>query len=204
MQRRHADAATVLTFWFGEDEPDDAKLARRQRALWWSKNEATDSEIAARFESWVTAVAAGELKTWAATPSGLLALILLTDQFPRNIYRGTPQSFAYDPQALRWSRNGLAKGMDRKLRPVQRVFFYLPFEHAESRADQEQALRLFQQLLDEVPDAQKAVFDGFMKFAVRHHDIIARFGRFPHRNAILGRKSTAEEEAFLRTPGSSF
>jgi uncharacterized protein (DUF924 family) len=134
----------------------------------------------------------------------LLALILLTDQFPRNIYRGQARSFGFDGLALRWALDGLDLGIDRQLRPIQRVFFYLPLEHSESIAHQDRSLDLYQQLLNDVPEEQKETFTGFRNFAIRHRDIIARFGRFPHRNAILDRVSTDEETAFLKTAGSSF
>lgn len=194
---------SILAFWFGDGD-DDAAIARKKGRLWWSKNNATDLEIAARFKTWTDAAAAGKLDAWAGTPEGLLALILLTDQFPRNIYRGLPASFAFDGLALRWCLQGLEQGADRRMRPVQRVFLYIPLEHAESLAYQERAIQLFDQLLHEIPQQQKEAFAGFRDFAIRHRDIIARFGRFPHRNAILKRPSTEEERAFLQTPGSSF
>lgn len=194
---------SILAFWFGTDT-DDGSVARQKGRMWWGKNGATDREIATRFTDDLAAAAGGERDDWAATPSSLLALILLTDQFPRNIHRGQAQSFAYDTLALQWSLDGLARGMDRKLRPIQRVFFYLPLEHAESIAHQAQSVQLFEQLWREAPEPLKETFAGFLDFAVRHRDIIERFGRFPHRNAILGRSSTPEEIAFLKTPGSGF
>ncbi|HTH45651.1 MAG TPA: DUF924 family protein [Oxalicibacterium sp.] len=194
---------SILAFWFGT-ETDDRIVAQQKGRMWWAKNEATDQEIARRFADDVAAAADGKRKAWAATPSGLLALILLTDQFPRNIYRGQAQSFAYDALALSWSLDGLARGMERKLRPIQRVFLYLPLEHAESIMYQARSVQLFEQLWLDAPEPLKESFAGFLNFAVRHRDIIARFGRFPHRNAILGRASTPEEITFLQTPGSSF
>jgi uncharacterized protein (DUF924 family) len=194
---------SILTFWFGT-ETDDLAVAQQQGRMWWAKSDATDREIATRFKAELDAAAAGERDHWAAAPSGLLALILLTDQFPRNIYRGHAQSFAYDPLALQWCLDGLARGVDSMLRPIQRVFLYLPLEHAESLVHQERALQLFDALLREVPETHRETFAGFRNFALRHRDIIARFGRFPHRNAILGRQSTPDEIAFLKTPGSSF
>jgi len=194
---------SILTFWFGTDA-DDAQTAAQQSKLWWSKNDVADAEIKKRFESHVIAVARGEYDAWAQTPQGLLALIILTDQFPRNIYRGQAQSFAFDVHALRWALQGLEQGVDQQLRPIQRVFFYLPLEHAESMAQQDRSLALYQQLLRDVPPEQTSTFEGFVNFAMRHRDIIVRFGRYPHRNAILGRASTEEEIAFLKTAGSSF
>jgi uncharacterized protein (DUF924 family) len=194
---------SILAFWFGT-ETDDLAVSQQKGRTWWAKNDATDREIATRFTADIDAAASGERNDWAAEPSGLLALILLTDQFPRNVYRAQPQSFATDALALRWSLDGLARGADRMLRPIQRVFLYLPLEHAESIVHQERAVQLFDALWREVPATHKEAFAGFRNFAERHRDIIARFGRFPHRNAILGRPSTPEEIAFLQTPGSSF
>jgi uncharacterized protein (DUF924 family) len=194
---------SILAFWFG-DEVDDARIAAQQAKLWWSKNADTDLVIATRFEKDVIAAADGDYDMWAAIPTGMLALILLTDQFPRNIYRGHSKSFAFDALALHWALQGLERGFDRQLQPIQRVFFYLPLEHSESVAHQDRSLDLYQQLLNDVPDDQKETFTGFRNFAIRHRDIVVRFGRFPHRNAILGRISTDEEIAFLQTAGSSF
>jgi uncharacterized protein (DUF924 family) len=196
-------AEAILDYWFG-GETDDRAVAQQKGRIWWAKDEASDREIAARFGADLQAAAAGEYEDWAATPAGLLALVLLTDQFPRNIHRGRPQSFAYDALALRWSLAGLARGADLALRPIRRAFLYMPLEHAESPELQERAVQLFDGLLREVPEAHREVFRGFCNFARRHREVIARFGRFPHRNAILGRPSTPEEIAFLRTPGSSF
>lgn len=194
---------SILEYWFGR-HADDAVVAEQQRGLWWSKNEETDRAIAERFESCTTAAACGKLDDWAVSPRGTLALILLTDQFPRNMYRDQPRAFGFDSFAHRWCRVGLAQGFDRMLRPIERVFFYLPLEHAESIEDQDRAVQLFDQLLQIVPLQHKEAFNGFHDFAVRHRDIVARFGRFPHRNEILGRISTEKEIQFLHTPGSAF
>lgn len=193
----------ILEFWFGSN-PVDGGVAREKSAQWWSKSPETDGEIRERFESFVRSAAAGELSDWQSTPHGRLALILLTDQFPRNIYRESPEAFAQDSRALAWSLDGIAQGLDLKLRPIERVFFYLPLEHAESLEIQEQSVRQFRQLLDNVSDDQKKIFAEYLDFAVRHRDIIARFGRFPHRNRILGRTSTDDELVFLSQPGSTF
>jgi uncharacterized protein (DUF924 family) len=195
--------ATIIEFWFGLDT-DDKQTADRQAKLWWSKNEELDAEMRERFAPWLDKAAAHELDGWTETAAGRLALILLTDQFPRNIHRGTPQSFAYDALARAWCKEGLREGVQATLRPIERVFFYLPLEHSESLADQEQAVALFGELLDAVPPAHRNAFQGFYDFAVRHHDVIRRFGRFPHRNQILDRPSTPEELAFLQQKGSSF
>ena len=202
-QRDRMTIDTFLDFWFGTD-PDDAVVAQAQASLWWSKNKLTDDEIRSRFEDRVRAAAQGELDPWAATARGRLALILLLDQLPRNIYRETAQAFRHDGKALALSLEGLDLGKDRQLRPIQRVFFYLPLEHSECLAHQERSLACFSDLVATVPAEQKSIFEEYLNFAVRHRDIIARFGRFPHRNKILGRASTAEESAFLAEPGSSF
>jgi uncharacterized protein (DUF924 family) len=194
---------TLLDFWFGTD-PDDAVVAKEQAALWWSKNKQTDQEIRSRFEDQVRAAAQGELDPWARTARGRLALIILLDQLPRNIYRETARAFLHDEKALALSLEGLHLGMDRQLRPIERVFFYLPLEHSECLAHQERSVERFSDLVTTVPAEQKSTFEEYLNFAVRHRDIIERFGRFPHRNTTLGRKSTAEELAFLAEDGSSF
>lgn len=196
-------ADSIRDFWFGA-HPDDAVVAQQRSSLWWSKNPETDQSIRSRFESRVEAAGRQALDSWAETAGGLLALILLTDQFPRNIFRGTPQAFQFDPLALNWCLSGLEREMDRMLRPIERVFFYLPLEHSESREHQERSVQLFTRLFQEVPADHVDVFRGFLIFALRHRRVIDRFGRFPHRNTILDRVSTPEEIAFLQEPGSSF
>lgn len=193
----------ILEFWFGPN-PEDAAVAKEKSALWWSKNPQIDSEIRRRFESSVIRAAADELSDWRSNSRGRLALILLTDQFPRNIYRDSSKAFAQDSKALAWSLDGIAEGLDTKLRPIERVFFYLPLEHSESLQYQEQSVKYFGELFSMVSPEQRPIFEEYLNFAVRHRDIIARFGRFPHRNKILGRESTPEEVAFLNEPGSSF
>jgi len=198
-----SEIETICEYWFGS-HLDDAAVAAQRSAVWWKKNPDVDAEIRARFEPLVTAAGRGELSRWAESPRGLLALILLTDQFPRNIYRDTARAFAFDSIALGYCRDGLAREVDRKLRPIERIFHYLPLEHSESLADQHESVRLFSRLVEAATPAAKPLFEGYLNFAERHRDIIARFGRFPHRNRILGRASTAEEQAFLEQPGSSF
>lgn len=193
----------ILDFWFGSN-PDDAAVAKEKSALWWSKNPRMDDEIRQRFENFVRKVAAGELSDWQSKPAGRLALILLTDQVPRNIYRDSPRAFAYDAKALAWCLDGLDQGFDLKLRPIERVFFYLPLEHAESVEHQDKSVTLFTELVSIADERHKAAFKEYLDFAIRHRDIIARFGRFPHRNQVIGRQSTPEELTFLSQPGSSF
>jgi uncharacterized protein (DUF924 family) len=195
--------STILAFWFG-NLPDDKAVADQQSALWWKKNPVTDAAMRERFETCVRQAAAHALDHWATTPAGRLALILLTDQFPRNIYRSTPQSFAFDAQARDLCKQGLRQGDHAALRPIEKAFFYLPLEHAETIDDQRRAVALYRALRDEAPPSHRATFDGFLRSALRHEDVIVRFGRFPHRNAILGRTSTPEELVFLRQKASSF
>ncbi|MDN3519428.1 DUF924 family protein [Aquisalimonas lutea] len=197
------DPETILEYWFG-DAPDDGTVAAQRGALWWSKSDAVDEDIRARFETTVQAAGRDELDDWAATARGRLALIILTDQFPRNMYRGTPAAFAFDAKARALCLEGLAAGQDRELRPIQRVFWYMPLEHSEDLAHQDRSVALFRELRDEVGAQLRETFQVNLDFAVRHQEIIQRFGRFPHRNAILGRTSTPEELAFLEEPGSSF
>lgn len=195
---------TIREFWFGSNR-DDAIVAEERSQLWWDKHPQTDREIKQRFESCVVKAANGELDAWLRTPTGRLALIILTDQFPRNMYRDTPQAFAFDPLALAWCKEGIRAGADQALRPIERVFFYLPLEHSESLEDQEQSVRLFRELAAGEKSADpESAFNNFLCFAVRHRDIVAQFGRFPHRNRILGRASTQEELRFLSEENSSF
>jgi uncharacterized protein (DUF924 family) len=187
-------AHEVLRFWFGDDRP----LAERPE--WFRKSDAFDREIAERFGPLIERALRGELAAWREESAEIaLAQVIVLDQFTRNVFRNTPRAFAGDPLALATARAMLAQGQDVELAPVQRVFVYLPLEHAEVLRLQEESVRLFTQLQAETPDAQ-----GWLDYAKRHHDVIARFGRFPHRNAILGRSSTPEELSFLSQPGSGF
>ena len=200
---------SVLAFWFGADAAgnDANTVAGRQSGLWWGKDAAVDQTIKTRFEASLLAARDNKLDDWAESPAGLLALILLLDQFPRNIYRDSATAFDFDELARQCCHLGLAQGYDQQLPPLQRVFFYLPLEHSEDVEDQEHCVQLFRALAKQIAKddpASRETFDGYLKFADRHHAIVARFGRFPHRNAILGRDSTAEEIAFLKEPHSSF
>ncbi len=197
------EVSEVLGYWFGA-ETDDAQVAEQQSARWWGKEPGTDDTIRQRFATLREAAIAGERDQWLTHPQGRLALILLVDQFSRNLFRNDARAFAEDARALHWCVAGIALGADRALRPIQRVFFYLPLEHSESLADQQRSVALYESLVAEVPEPQRRPFASFSDFARRHRDIIVRFGRFPHRNAALNRSSTPEELAFLQQPGSSF
>ena len=193
----------ITEFWFGDD-PDDVATARQQGKLWWSKNPDLDLRIRQRFETTLLAAEKNQLADWENTPQGVMALVLLTDQFPRNMYRKTPRSFAFDTLARRFCRSGLQPDFYAALRPIERTFLHLPLTHSELLPDQEQAVALCAALVEQVAPSQKECFSGYLSFAIRHRDIIARFGRFPHRNRILQRQSTPEELDFLQQPGSSF
>lgn len=185
--------ADVLRFWFG-DSPGAV------RPEWFRKDAAFDDRIRQRFGALVDQVLAGPLPaTWQADTQARLATLLLLDQFTRNLFRDQARAFAGDAQARTLATHLVDSGADRQLLPVQRWFVYLPFEHAEDLALQTRSVALFQALA-----ADDAAMAGALDYAIRHRDVVARFGRFPHRNAALGRASTAEEEAFLLQPGSRF
>jgi uncharacterized protein (DUF924 family) len=193
-QATPARAQAVLEFWFGEAAAEPAAVAR-QYPLWFGAADETDNLIRRRFGADQAAAAAGELDGWAATPRGRLALIVLLDQFSRNLHRRRPEAFAQDARALALTREGLRLGHDQALAPMERGFFYLPLEHAEELAAQEQSVACYRRLLAEA--GWREPLQGMLDYAVDHHDTIRRFGRFPHRNAVLERESTAEERAYL-------
>jgi uncharacterized protein (DUF924 family) len=174
----------IVSFWFEELTPKD----------WYRKDKTLDAEIARRFASIYDELKSDVPESWLATPKGYLAAILVLDQFPRNMFRDNPRAFATDAAALALSKRAIAEGVDMKLAPEQRAFIYMPFQHAEDAADQARSVELFTALGNQLN----------LDFAVRHKEIIDRFGRFPHRNAVLGRSSTEEEADFLQQPGSSF
>ena len=198
-----SDSETILRFWFGE-EAGDVAIAERQAGLWWGKNPELDRDMRRRFAALLPDPAGAAPDLGQAGARDRLAMIILLDQFPRNIYRGQKEAFAWDGLAQQQARAAYALGDETQLRPIERVFLYMPFEHAENLELQELAVQRFTSLAAAVPTRVRVVFDGYRDYAVRHRDIIARFGRFPHRNAVLSRLSTAEEEDFLRQPGSSF
>lgn len=185
----------ILDFWFGKP---DAPSYGEKRQIWFEKNEDFDEEIRERFLPAVKDALDGGLSTWEGEPEGCLALIILLDQFPRNLFRGTARAFDGDMRALELAKKALAEGYDRKLLPLQRLFLYLPLEHSEDLADQDRSVALLEKLSQETDDP------GWHHYAVLHRDIIARFGRFPHRNTALGREMTEEEKSFLTEPNSAF
>lgn len=185
----------ILEFWFGTDAP------QRFRPEWFNGGEAFDQEIARRFQMEIGQALSHGLDGWDGLPRSALALVLLLDQFPRNAYRGTPLAFSGDARAQEVTLMGLERGYQQRFTPLERLFFYLPLEHAENLALQDRSVELMRQLEAEAPELAKA---QLADYAERHRAVIARFGRFPHRNEILGRESTPEEFQFLAEPGSSF
>ena len=189
----------VLDFWFGKETDPEYGTVRNQ---WFTKNPDFDDQMRSLFLPHYQQAASGNLDSWQAQPHSCLALIILLDQFPRNAFRDKPQAFATDPLALAVTNFALDRRFDQALLPVLRWFVYLPLEHDENLVNQERSVQLFLALKDEYPKDPHSV-DTY-NYALRHRDIIARFGRFPHRNGILGRKSTPAEIEFLQQPGSSF
>lgn len=189
MMKQRPAPEEVMDFWFA----GDPSLAR---PVWFEKSTGFDAACA-RFAAARDQAKAGGLDHWIATPHGALALVILLDQFSRNLHRGSAEAFAADRKALAIARAAVAQGYDRTLAPLERVFLYLPFEHAEDLETQDEAVRLFEALRGQVDEKT-------IEFAHRHRDVIRRFGRFPHRNAVLGRTGTAAEGAYLAQPGSGF
>ncbi|MDA8108013.1 MAG: DUF924 domain-containing protein [Betaproteobacteria bacterium] len=190
---RHAEARALLRFWFGEGSDYGGR-----RSEWFSKSAEFDAEIRARFLELHEQAASGVLANWRLASGDCLALIVLLDQFPRNLFRGEARAFACDGLAREAARHALAQSYDREALPVERMFYYLPFEHSEALEDQRLACALM------CPLAQFPETDDACRYAERHREIVERFGRFPHRNAALGRLGTPEERAFLAQPGSGF
>jgi uncharacterized protein (DUF924 family) len=187
------EAGEVLEFWFGTGE-----ALGKQRPEWFRKDPKFDDEIGGRFADVHGRASRGELDAWRQTPESMLALLVILDQFSRNLYRDDARAFAQDERALGCAKEALLRGDDLALLPVQRQFVYLPFEHSEDLADQERGVELMRSL--EAFEETR----GIVTWAERHRDIIERFGRFPHRNACLGRETTPQEAAFLEQPGSRF
>lgn len=199
------EISEVLHFWFGDlrdgELPDEEK-----QTTWWMKSEEFDNLVRQSFEKYVLLAEKGELSHWLETPLGTVAFIVVVDQFPRNIYRDTPEAFSRDSLALSACLDGIEKGFDQGLHPTQRVFFYLPLMHSENPEIQSLSVEKYSALENEyAPHPQiRETLAYSTDFAGRHFDIIKRFGRYPHRNTALGRESTPEETEFLKEPGSSF
>lgn len=190
------EISQVLAFWFGADRNDRPTIdARMDR--WFGSDPAFDAEIGRRFGDLVERASKGRLAGWATTARGRLALILLLDQFRRHIYRGRPEAFRRDAQALKLCVEGAMTGDYKTLDPFEQAFFFMPLQHAESLKVQERSVKIYAGLVAGVSDTLKATFATFAQFAELHRDIVATYGRFPHRNRILGRADTPSEREFL-------
>ena len=202
-------ALDLLFFWFGP-RPYTAARVQQHSRIWFGSPDApeltpqTDELIRERYADLTLAAARGELSAWESSPRRRLALILLLDQFSRNIYRGSARAFAQDLQALSLTVSGMQIGADATLDPVERLFFYMPLMHAESLDVQEESVAAFRRLLEEAPAELRRTFEGNLRSALLHRDIITRFGRFPRRNRALGRESTPDEVEWLATEGDEF
>jgi uncharacterized protein (DUF924 family) len=205
------DALKVREFWFGKSLtgplPGHAELAsqalalNRRADLWFGSNSQLlaqqDETIRAQFQALVGRAGRGELASWADSPRRRLSLIILLDQFPRQIYRNTPQAFAYDTEALGLTLSGMQLAADGALNLIERLFFYMPLQHAESTEVQEESVAAYRRLAAESPEPLRSTFEGALQWAQSHRSLIQQFGRFPQRNRILGRESTPEEVNYL-------
>ncbi|GAB5445162.1 DUF924 family protein [Gymnodinialimonas sp.] len=197
MQANSGEAIdSIHRFWFGELDSHGRSAADRQ-ILWFRKSDATDQKIATQFGALLKRARAAQLDDWAESDRGLVALIVLLDQFSRNIFRGSAEAFAADDKALGLATDAIDAGRHHHLPVIHRVFLFLPLEHCEDIAVQERCVALF----EELGESGEEDLQNFTQYALAHRDVIARFGRFPHRNALLGRESSAEEMEYLRTNG---
>jgi uncharacterized protein (DUF924 family) len=197
-----AQTNEVLSFWFADPQTGLANFDQWRKA-WFIKDAAFDQQMRDRFLPTYEQAAAGKLDCWQESPAGSLALVLVLDQFPRNMFRGDPKAFATDHKALGTTQGAIAKNFHQQLKPLQQLFLYLPLEHSENLEHQNQCVALFHRLIADHPGLGKE-FEDTYSYAVRHQAVIERFGRFPHRNEILGRETTPAEAEFLKQPGSSF
>ncbi len=198
-----AGAGEVLDFWFADAADGREALARRNR-VWFRGGAPFDGECTRHFAATLEAAKSGELEHWKESPHGRLALIILLDQLSRNIYRGTPAAFQQDGQALAACRDGIEQGHDAQLSPMERSFFYMPLEHAEDREVQALSVRLFESLAKESSEEWRELLEANAGYARQHREIVEKFGRFPHRNALLQRDSSAAEEAYLADDAPRF
>lgn len=198
-----AKADEILEMWFGNDLVSPEKVDRRS-ALWFGRNDEFDRQIHRRFGALPEQAARGELDAWQGEASSALALVLVLDQFPRNLYRRSARAFGFDSLAREVALESISRGFDDALHPLQASFLYLPLEHAEDLGLQARSVKLFEQLIARAPAALHPRFEQFANYARRHRDVIHRFGRFPHRNALLNRRSTLAEIAYLKSGGETF
>jgi uncharacterized protein (DUF924 family) len=203
------EARKVRDFWFGKLPLSAADLDDRMK-LWFhygrppEELEQWDESIRSQFEPLIRQAIDGELDSWADGPRRRMSLILLLDQFPRNIYRGQARMFSGDERALALALSGMNSGADAALDPVERMFFYMPLQHSEARDVQDESVAAYRRLVMEAPEALRATFESSLSYAQRHRAVVDRFGRFPHRNRILGRASTPEEITYLAEGGEDF
>ncbi len=190
----------ILSFWFADalNSPEGAKA---QGKLWFGRSDAFDEEIKNRFGDFPERAAGGEFEAWRSAPRSALALVIVLDQFPRNLFRDSARAFEFDAKAREVALNAITAGLDERLHPLEAVFLYLPLEHAEDLELQNLSVELFEQLCRRAPVSMQSRFEEFAGFARRHREVIRRFGRFPHRNAVLGRAPTSEESAYLASGG---
>lgn len=188
------EAQAVLAFWFDPASHEE----------WFAAHPAFDTTIRIRFGETFRWAAEGKLAHWSETPPGWLALLIVLDQFSRNLYRDDQQAWAQDVHAQRLAVWGIEEGFDRQLPPIQRVFAYMPLEHAEDTGMQRRCVALFESMCESLPAQGRDHYTGFLDYARKHEAVITRFGRFPHRNALLGRTSTPEELAYLAEPDAGF
>lgn len=200
-------ARSIREFWFGK-RPLSAEALSERMDFWFGEDAAQlalrDEEIRERFGEVLERALSGQLESWADGPRRRLSLIILLDQFPRNMFRGSARVFAYDTKALSLTLSGMQSGADGALDAVERIFFYMPLQHAESGEVQDESVAAYRRLLAEAPAELRGSFTGVLEHAEQHRSIVERFGRFPHRNHLLGRVSTPAEEAWLRESGARF
>jgi len=193
----------ILAFWFKEQELSAPQIDRRMD-IWFGEDQAFDHEIQQEFAADVDKASAGKLDHWAHESRGRLALILLLDQFRRNIHRGTPKAYEKDKIALKLCVEGAMEKKDKGLTPIQRAFFYMPLQHTESRKVQAKSVAIYNKLAEAVSPTYQETFLTIAQFAELHHDIVDRFGRFPHRNKMMGRDNTSEEDEYLASDSPDF
>jgi len=193
----------ILAFWFKEHELSAPQIDHRMD-IWFGEDEVFDHECKKMFSGDVDKASEGQLNHWASEPLGRLALILLLDQFRRNIYRGTANAFAMDKAALKLCIEGALEKMDKGLKPIQRAFFYMPLQHTESLKVQTKSVQIFGRLSEAVSATYRETFETIAQFAELHHDIVEQFGRFPHRNSLLNRENTPEEDEYLAGDSPDF
>jgi uncharacterized protein (DUF924 family) len=196
-------ANEVLAFWFA-DALTSAEATTRQHRRWFMQSDEFDRDIAERFGALPVQAAQGQMRAWRQAPASALALVIVLDQFPRSLYRNSARAFAFDAKALAEAQAAIEHGHDDALHPLQSAFFYTPFEHAENLQMQHRSVQLFEHLRERAPAGLAPLFEGFLEYARRHRDVITQFGRFPHRNALIGRSATADEIAYLSGGGETF